>query len=270
MRSAQTGSQYILQTAVPSPLNRIFDYLPPAGCDASTLKPGMRLRIPFGRSSRIGLIMAIADTSSVEPEKLKAALDIIDDEPLLPDSLLTLLDWAIRYYHHAPGNVISNALPTLLRQGQAARPTQRVRWHLTSVGRRIDPDSVKRAPRQRDLLQRLAQHNDGATAETLQTLANWRATLKTLTDKGWVERQETDTAITTNASRTTAKQTLALNPAQQQAVDTVSGSLDRFAAFLLEGVTGSGKTEVYFRIIEQVLAASRQALLLVPEIGLTP
>ena len=224
--SAPSGNHCILQTAVPSPLNRVFDYLPPTGCDPTTLRPGMRVRVPFGRSSRIGLIIAISDTSTVEPDKLKAALDILDEEPLLPGTLLTLLDWTMRYYHHAPGNVISNALPTLLRQGHPARPAQTIRWCLSDAGRAVNPDSLTRAPRQRQLLQLLARHHDGVTAEVLESLGSWRPTMKALVDKGWVERQEIvpEIAIAAVADTdwTTPEHTVTLNPAQQQAVTAIA------------------------------------------------
>lgn len=264
----------ILQMAVPSPLNRTFDYLPPASCDISLLQPGMRLRLPFGRSQRIGLLMAISAHSRVSTDKLKPALELLDQTPLLPADLLALLVWASRYYHYAPGNVVNNALPALLRRGHAAQAqTQRI-WALTDAGHVIDTDTLHRAPRQQQILRLLAQHSAGLAAPALQNIANWRSILRSLMNKGWVschEHYPKDALLNSNDAVTSAgERSLPLNADQQQAVTQVNASLDRFQTFLLEGITGSGKTEVYFHIMAQVLNNNKQVLLLVPEIGLTP
>ena len=269
-----TDKRLIMQVAVPSPLNRTFDYLAPVGCNPGQLQPGMRLRVPFGSSTRVALIMSISDTSDIAPDKLKAALDVLDESPVIPADLLQLLNWASRYYHHPPGNVISNALPALLRQGQAAATAPVTVWQLNAAGKSVEPDSLSRAPRQRELLLILQKHPEGIDAQTLQALGSWRPALKNLIDKGWVDtnQQHPDqqAAPTPPAHTDQINRPHTLNPDQQRAVDAVTGSLDTFQPFLLDGITGSGKTEVYFRIIEAVLARNEQALMLVPEIGLTP
>jgi len=267
--TSKTEQHGILQMAVPSPLNRTFDYLPPEHCDVSRLRPGVRLRLPFGRSSRIGILMAISDSSRIDKARLKPALELLDETPLLPEDILALLDWASRYYHHPPGNVMSNALPALLRQGQPAQPQAITVWQLNDSGRAVDPATLKRAPRQREILSRLAAHPEGLAAAALQDMGSWRPTLHTLMDKGWVSSKE-HVNTTTEATPTVTETPPPLSPDQHQAVTAVTTSLDCFQPFLLEGVTGSGKTEVYFRIIEQVLNRGQQVLLLVPEIGLTP
>ncbi len=262
----------ILLTAVPSPLNVTFDYLPPAGYDATRIRPGMRIRVPFGRSTRIGLIIAIGNSSPIADDKLKPAIDILDDSPILPADILQLLNWAWRYYHHPPGSVVSNALPALLRQGQPATTAPQILWQLNTTGRSVNPDTLKRAHRQRELLHLLAQHPEGIDAQTLQGLGSWRPTLKTLIDKGWVNttQQFAQPTPARPIAETRAQHQHQLNVEQQQAVAAVTPGNDQFRAFLLNGVTGSGKTEVYFRIMETILAQDKQALLLVPEIGLTP
>ncbi len=271
-------SDPILRIAVPAPLYRIFDYLPPPNRESATLKPGVRVKVPFGQQQRIGILLELSDTSSLKRARLRPALAILDAEPLLTTDILTLLTWAQRYYHHPPGEVFATALPTLLRQGEpATAPTPPPQWKITAKGRTAllhDP-VLRRAPIQRLLLDYLAQITGSTATETLRPLVRDSATtLRTLQKKGWVEQDTTvstlDLPLSESAKAPTATTIPALNTAQADAVATVSAALNRFQVFLLEGVTGSGKTEVYLRLIEVVLKQDRQALILTPEIGLTP
>ncbi|MDX1253209.1 MAG: primosomal protein N' [Gammaproteobacteria bacterium] len=195
----------ILRIAVPSPLYRSFDYLPPPDGDPTALAAGMRVRVPFGRTQTIGLLLDVDTDSRIEGERLKAALEVLDEQPVLPTDTLRLLHWASGYYHHPAGEVFSAALPVLLRQGRAARMGKRAKGQGNMESQGQSPDS-------RPLL----------------------------------------------------------NVSQHEAVTAVCGALGGFHAFLLDGVTGSGKTEVYLHIIERVLEQGLQALVLAPEIGLTP
>ncbi|NBV75463.1 MAG: primosomal protein N', partial [Methylococcaceae bacterium] len=110
----------ILELALAVPLARRFDYLPPAGCDLDRLQIGMRVSVPFGRQTKVGVLLAIKSHSEFSPEKLKPALAVMDQQPLLSQDDLQLLLWASQYYHHPVGEVLSAALPVLLRQGQPA------------------------------------------------------------------------------------------------------------------------------------------------------
>lgn len=262
-------SQPILRVAIPSPLHRSFDYLPPPGCDTSQLLPGMRLRVPFGRTKTIGILLEVDSQSKVEGARLKVVLEMLDEQPVLPPDIMQLVKWASGYYHHPLGEVLSAALPGLLRLGHALQIQGIRRWLLTETGKTVEIDNLTRAPRQAALLRLLQASPDGIIAEQLaEHPGDWRGAMRTLIEKGWVESKESP--CLTVLDRKPNEHTPSLNAAQNEAVTAVCGSLRRYQAFLLDGVTGSGKTEVYLRIIEQVLAQGLQALVLVPEIGLTP
>ncbi len=259
----------VLRVAVASPLYREFDYLPPADTALASLQPGMRLRVPFGRRSTIGVLIDLPADSDVDPKKLKAALEVLDSEPVISGEILEMVQWASAYYQYPIGEALAAALPVLLREGQAPIAVASTVWRLTEAGRRIDPDDLKRARRQASVLAELHRHPQGMERAALDAPAS---VLHALADKGWIESFQQAPAEPTQSTATAAPCSPghSLNPAQQHAVDEVLEHLDHFQGFLLEGVTGSGKTEVYIQLIEQVLARGRQALLLVPEIGLTP
>ena len=254
----------ILHIAVPSPLYRFFDYRAPAHVDVAQLQPGMRVRVPFGRTERVGVLLAVSDRSEVPANKLKPIRDVLDDAPILPADLLALLQWASRYYRHPIGEAMATALPVLLRQGHRGRIEGVREWSLTDAGRALEAESLKRAPRQLALLQQLRRHPAGLPREALEVTAQ---TLRAVVEKGWVEERLRPCLETIPAQ---ADSPPPLNTGQAEAVAAVVAALGRYAAFLLEGVTGSGKTEVYLQIIAACLALDRQVLVLVPEIGLTP
>ena len=268
----------VLRVALDMPLRRLFDYLPaadaaaagaaPAG-HAPVPEPGMRVRVPFGRQRLIGLVVGTAESSDLPAERLRPILAVLDERPLIDAAALALLEWAAEYYLHPIGEVLSAALPKSLRLGASAIDT-REEWRVTAEGRdafaRGEP---RRAPRQRQLLAYVAEH-DVVTADTLtEQIANWRDAARPLASRGWiagVQAPVTDTAAASGVRGNAPE----LAPEQRAAVDAVNQSLDRFTAFVLHGVTGSGKTEVYLRLVERVLKQGRRALILVPEIGLTP
>ncbi len=268
-----------VHVAVPSPLRRGFDYLPPADRGADELTPGMRVAVPFGRGQAIGVILALHTRTEVPASKLRRIRRVLDSAPVLPVELLTLLQWASSYYHHPVGEVVQNALPVLLRQGRPAQVEGRRVWRLGArVPEADDAGSqpIGRAPRQAQLLALLRAHPEGLDSEALNTLsANWRDAMARLVDKGQVE-VETRSCLdhsgpaSPSTPRVGAAQKPDLNAEQRAAVAHLGAQLDRFAPCLLDGVTGSGKTEVYLSVIEQVLDRGLQALVLVPEIGLTP
>jgi len=254
----------ILRIAVPSPLYRSFDYLLPAGIEPLALQAGVRVRVPFGHRTVIGVLLDITTESAVASHKLKPALAVLDSEPLLNSDILSMVQWASDYYHHPIGDALAAALPVLLRRGEPPEASGIPAWRLTAAGREIDSAALARAPRQQAVIATLHGQPQGLARSTLDASAS---ILRTLAEKGWIESfQQTpdcDSGAATPSPHT-------LNPAQQHAVSAILDQYGQFSPFLLDGVTGSGKTEVYLTLVEHALARQQQVLVLVPEIGLTP
>jgi primosomal protein N' (replication factor Y) len=253
--------------AVPSPLRRSFDYLPPK--TNQDMQPGVRVKVSFGRSSTVALLLDQTQHTAVDKDRLKTVQEVLDQEPLFSSAMLALLEWASAYYQHPIGEVVSNALPAMLRQGKPAIAKGEEQWILTMAGQEVDPASLTRSPRQSELLKLLSHHSEGLLANEIDIVQKkWRPAMRQLLEKGWV-RKETRSCLPEYPEKALAT-TPALNPDQQTAVDAIKDGLGIFGVYLLDGVTGSGKTEVYLSIIKQVVDRGEQALVLVPEIGLTP
>lgn len=270
----------ILRVAIAVPLLRLFDYLVPDASVINNLRPGIRLKVPFGSHTKIAYLVEVDSKSDLPLAKLKAILAILDPAPLLSGQDLQLLQWASRYYHHPLGEVISAAFPAALRK-VADTPETKVRsYRLTEMGKATPIDDLKRSPQQQALLALFQKHGCTHLTDTKlsQWHKNWRSVTKGLLAKALLEYHD-DLPLTESpknpskpftAMQYLAKTEVQLNPAQQDAVTAVQHSLGLFGVFLLEGVTGSGKTEVYMQIIRTVLERGQQVLVLVPEINLTP
>jgi primosomal protein N' (replication factor Y) len=261
----------ILKVAVPCPLYKTFDYrLPSALCDQK-IQAGMRVRVPFGRQKLIGFIIEENQSTDIPPEKLKSIISVLDDKSLLPAKILDLLFWAARYYIHPLGEVIQTALPVYLRNNDDATPAQTSYWRIPP-SQLVSQDEIlstlKRAPKQQQVYQLLCQSNDGLDADTLNTLTeNWRTAVKALLTKNFIEHQLKPVVL--SADQNTQKK-LQLTPEQTEVVNSIKAQTHQHTVHVINGITGSGKTEVYLALCESMLAAHKQVLVLVPEIGLTP
>ncbi len=261
----------IFKVAIACPLYQLFDYLAPVELAGDNIQLGARLVVPFGFGNRkkIAFLIEVTDHSDWAIDKLKRVEQIIDSQSLLSAQDLALLQWVCRYYHHPIGEVISTAFPIALRQGKAAVIAAEKNYALTDLGKVTDSQSVSRAPKQKSILEKFQQYGL-SLSETELSLAgdNWRPAVKQLIAKQLLQITTAETRVNSPASLRNVA--LSSNPAQQTAIDAVCASLGQFAVFLLEGVTGSGKTEVYLQIIHEVLQRGQQVLVLVPEITLTP
>lgn len=255
----------ILRLALPTPLRALFDYLPPAGSQSAQLRPGQRLSVPFGHRELCGVLVEVmADPQSTDFE-LKQASELLDPEPLLPKTLQKLCQWAADYYQHPIGEVLAAAFPTRLRKGNPHRGLTIPGWQLTTQGKGLGEGALGRSPRQAEALAALRQQGP-TSSQQLAAAGIKRPALKSLQDKGLVEPCE----ISPAHCHASARPGLALNNEQAQALQALIATSEGFSCHLLEGVTGSGKTEVYLQLIAHCLAQGKQALVLIPEIGLTP
>ncbi len=250
----------ILRIALPVPLNVLFDYR-----SDTALAIGCRVLVPFGQRQVVGVVVEHAATSQLRDEQLKQIEQALDVAPLLTAELMATLRWGARYYQHPIGDVLQSALPVALRSARALPQTGIAGFHLTAAGvaARTDP-ARRRSSRIDSLLDALTSGPMSSAA--LAALVGSAVPARTALKHGWIERVH----VAPDAVATVALDGPRLNDEQRAGADAVIAAGDSFAAFLLDGVTGSGKTEVYLAIIRECLAQGRQALVLVPEIALTP
>jgi primosomal protein N' (replication factor Y) len=257
-----------VEVALPVPLRRNFSYRVKEQHQAG-LQIGLRVKVPFGPQQLIGLITAITDSCDLAPQQIKSVTAVLDDAPLLPDSLYKLTLWAARYYFTTQGQMLSQALPVALRKGLDAAPQAVIEYHLSQQGRNADSSVLKRAPAQKKLYELLLANSISHDEFITQQLS--KPALKALEQREWIERQQK--VLSHDLSW---RQQLIMNESphklnKQQAVAvSVLTQQQGFHCTLLEGITGSGKTEVYLTLLETILQQGKQALILVPEIGLTP
>ncbi|HIE0669053.1 primosomal protein N' [Acinetobacter nosocomialis] len=258
---------YRVRVAVPVHLYDTFDYTL-TKVQYERAQVGSRVAISFGRQNLIGII-----TEKVDPQEsftgnfqLKAISELLDNEPILDEQVLNLLTWSAQYYQFPIGEVMQTALPALLRQG---KPMD-VLFHLWKI---IPCDNVeallKRSIKQQDAYQILKLHPAGTTENILNLSGVETATLKALQKKGLVDCT-LEPHDFSPAPVQLAQMPLTLNEDQKKATQQVINAQHQYQAFLLDGLTGSGKTEVYLHIMHEVLKQGKQVLVLVPEIGLTP
>ncbi len=258
----------ILRVAIATPLRRLFDYLPTDLIETDKLKEGVRVSVPFGRRKDVtGIIVSITNESDFPQHKLKSINYVIDKQPILNNTHLNFLIWASNYYHYPIGEVIFSALPAWFRKNNPIESFRESIWSVTKEGLITDPNLIKKSPKQAQILNYIQQHNTVDEAELNTLYPGATRSLIALEKKEFISKEfkeATDKIIKIN------KSPFKLNKGQKDAIKIILQSIDSASTFLLDGLTGSGKTEVYMAIMEPVIKAGKQCLILLPEIGLTP
>lgn len=254
----------IVHVCIPNTLHDYFDYLP----NQTTPSIGTRVLVPFRNKNRLGIVIGI-DAKETCGHKLKTILGIIDEKPLLDSQTLGLCQWVSQYYQSPLSEVIAFALPKKLRDGGSQDLAQINYYQLSMPLEQALLQLAKTAKKQQALLLFLADEQRALSeAELLQGGFN-KNQINALLARQCITRSQ---RVSKPAfyKMSDLQQALPLHPEQRDALTQISAHLHAYHCFLLQGVTGSGKTEVYLQLISKVLASGKQVLVLVPEIGLTP
>ncbi len=251
-----------VRVALDVPLSTLFDYFLAENISASV---GQRVLVTFGRQQVVGVVMECRSETAVPAERIKAVVQVLHDVPPVPADMLKLLRFCSDYYQHPLGMTVLSALPTRMRSSEPITLKRALTYALSASGRALDLELLPRRKVVQHRILRALQADALSGNQVRGISATAMTTLKLLLESGWVEECAEAKPLTTpsfnNAHSLTAE--------QQHAVDAVNQA-KAYACFLLHGITGSGKTEVYVHLMHEVLQRGGQVLLLVPEINLTP
>jgi primosomal protein N' (replication factor Y) len=271
-------SSHFASFAIALPLYRVFDYaiapidsigigaIGNSSTDGDAAHIGKRFLLPFGSGKKTGLFLNQIDDSSVAREKTKHVLKCLDDTPVLSEHMMALARWMASYYLQPLGEVMFQCLPTYLRSGKIEKPDRAKYWHAQTIDANLHDAIRRRSPKQFKMLLAIEQSTGGLNAAQLKSInRGWASLIKAL---------ELKQAIRSDYSKPESSGATLESPPQSSAdqakvLAQLETRLDVFSVHLLDGITGSGKTEVYFHLIQWQLAQQKQIIYLVPEIGLT-
>ena len=255
----------IIRVVLDVPLDILFDYIAPG---VTKQHIGARVQVPFGRRLVTGVIVEVTSSSCVSEGKLKSAICIFSDVPPLPKALLDLFKFCSDYYHYPLGEVVMNGLPTRLRSTKPFVQKHQVasQFRITEKGRVVDIASISGRSFLKHRLFTLLKESEVINVREIKQLSPGAPkVLKEFMKLGWVEE-----VFSTFTSPPETSLEFALTTEQEGAVNDIVAEANQFNTWLLHGITGSGKTEVYLRLVALQLLKGRQTLVLIPEISLTP
>ena len=258
----------LIEVLVPIPLMEKFSYLPPKNSTVS-LKQGARVLVPFGRRTLVGVIWSFSKKDSSDHRKYKHIKEVLDARPLLDSNSIDLAEWASRYYHYPLGEIISYFFPPSIRKGKEANFKESKYIELTSKGSFLKDEDLARAPGQKKLVSLLKEKRE-ITIKSAKAFGISAAVINGLEQKGYISRFSRELSPYKKLENNKLLSSKKLNMEQAQAVEAIKESQGKNQTFLLDGITGSGKTEVYLQAIQEVVNKGKQALILIPEIGLAP
>ena len=261
-------SEDLVEVLVPIPLMEKFSYLPPKN-NTSSLKQGSRVLIPFGRRTLVGVIWGFIKKDPLDKRKYKYIKDVLDESPLLDANSISLAEWSSRYYHYPLGEIITYFFPPSIRKGKDAKFRESKYLELTSKGSFLQATDLSRAPSQQKLIELLKEKTE-ISLKSAQAFGISAAVINGLIEKGFIARFSRELSPYKKFENNNLLSSKELNPEQSEAVNAINGAQNKNITFLLDGITGSGKTEVYLQAIQEVIRQGRQALILIPEIGLAP
>ena len=258
----------LVEVLIPIPLMEKFSYLPPKN-NSNLLKQGSRVLVPFGKRTLVGVVWSFSDRDKSLKRKYKHIKEVLDEVPLLDTNSIHLAEWSSRYYHYPLGEIISYFFPPSLRKGKEAKFRESQYLELTSKGSFLEEEALSRAPIQQKLISILKDKKE-ITLKSAQAFGVSNAAVNGLIEKGFVNRFSRELSPYKKLENKQLSSPKQLNPEQHKAVNAIKKAKDKNTTFLLDGITGSGKTEVYLQAIQEVINEGKQALILIPEIGLAP
>ena len=261
-------AEELVDILVPIPLLEKFSYLPPKN-SKYPIKQGSRVLIPFGNRTLVGVIWGKRLQGSADKRKHKRIKEVLDAVPLLSSNAMNLAEWSSRYYHYPLGEIITYFFPPSLRKGNEASFRQSKYIEITSKGEFINEDLLSNAPVQRKLITILKEKKE-ISLKSLTAFEISPSAVTGLEDKGYIRRFSRELSPYKKLESKQQSKPHKLNEQQSLAVAAINKGQNKNATFLIDGITGSGKTEVYLQAVQEIVAQGKQALILIPEIGLAP